>query len=81
MLPRSEAGQETHTHDEEADEPQKEPGVSEIKRRHARPLELESDEEEEQEEEKEMKNSGNEKKLGSEQEENKKRNISNTDQV
>ncbi|KAK2840683.1 hypothetical protein Q7C36_012262 [Tachysurus vachellii] len=76
----TEAGQETHTHDEEAEEPRKEPGVSEIKRRHARPLELESDEEEEQEEEEEMKNSENEEKLGSEQEENKTRNISNTDQ-
>lgn len=63
---------------EEAIEPQKEPGASVVKRRHARPLELDSDEEEEQEEEEEeVKNSGN----VEEQEESKKTNISNTDEV
>ncbi|KAG7332049.1 hypothetical protein KOW79_003883 [Hemibagrus wyckioides] len=69
-------GQETHMQNEEAIEPQKEPEVSVVKRRHARPMELDSDEEEEQEEEEEeVKTSGN----VEEQEESKKTNISNTD--
>ncbi|KAK3566054.1 hypothetical protein QTP86_025036, partial [Hemibagrus guttatus] len=67
----AEAGHETHMQDEEANEPQKETGVSVVKRRHARPLDLDSDEEEE-----EVKNSGN----VDAQEESKKTNISNTDQ-
>ncbi|KAK3540387.1 hypothetical protein QTP70_030408, partial [Hemibagrus guttatus] len=51
--------------------PRRKPGVSVVKRRHARPLDLDSDEEEE-----EVKNSGN----VDAQEESKKTNISNTDQ-
>lgn len=63
--------------DEEVDEPKKEQGVPVVKRRHARPLELDSDEEEEEEKEQ----SGNEEELGSEQEESKNTKVSNSDQV
>lgn len=72
-MPYSEAEQGTHVEDEDVDEPQKEQGVSVVKRRHARPQELDSDEEDEEEEEEE--NSGNVEKLGSKQEESKKTNI------
>ncbi|TSO88075.1 Histone-lysine N-methyltransferase SETD1B-A [Bagarius yarrelli] len=79
-----EAGQETHMQDEEADKPQKEQGVSAVKRRHARPLELDSDDEEEQDEkqteENEEEDSGNKEKFGLEQEECRNTNIANTDQ-
>ncbi|MCJ8735373.1 hypothetical protein PDJAM_G00246160 [Pangasius djambal] len=67
--------------DEEVDEPQKEQGVPVVKRRHARPLELDSDDEEEQEEEEEEEEiSGNMEELVSEQEERDQAKISNTDQ-
>lgn len=50
-------------------------GVPVVKRRHARPLELDSDEEEEEEEEEKKE------ELGSEQDENDETKISNSDQV
>lgn len=63
--------------DEKVDQPHKKQGVSVVKRRHARPLELDSDEEEEEEEE----NPENVDELESEQEESQKTMILNTYQV
>lgn len=71
-MPCSEAGQETQ------EVPQMEQGVPVVKRRHARPLELDSDDEEEQEDEE---NPENVLELCSEQRESKKTKITNTDQV
>ncbi|XP_026801519.3 histone-lysine N-methyltransferase SETD1B-A [Pangasianodon hypophthalmus] len=77
----AEAGRETHMQDEEVDEPQKEQGVPVVKRRHARPLELDSDDDEEQEEEEEEEEiSGNMEELVSEQEERDQAKISISDQ-
>ncbi|KAF5897852.1 histone-lysine N-methyltransferase SETD1B-A-like, partial [Clarias magur] len=81
-----EAGRETNVQDEEVEEPQTEQDGPVVKRRHARPLELESDEDsdeeqtEEEEEEEEEENYGNAEELGSEQEKSKKTIFFNTDQ-
>lgn len=81
LLPCLETGQETRIQNEEVDKPRKEQGVPVVKRRHARPLELDSEEDEEQEEEEKEENSGIVEELGSEQEDSKKPKNSNSEQV
>ncbi|XP_062854258.1 histone-lysine N-methyltransferase SETD1B-A [Trichomycterus rosablanca] len=76
----TEAEQQTYTEEEAVNEPKTDHEVSVVKRRHARPLELDSDEEKEEEGKEEEQNLRKWDNSGPENEDMKERELSNNDQ-